>query len=635
MPVVATTSTDAGRVRDVRVDARPVPRRGGSTRRTGVYLLLIVPAVVLIGALVVYPIVRSILTSFQAADTGRYVGLENYRRFFTDPNSASIVAHTFVRGIGGVVPSYLLGMFAALSLHQRIRGRTALRVLALVPFVISAPVGLNMWRLLLDPATGVPAALGWNLGDPLADPKTVWVVLLLINTWASFQFYTIVLLAGLARIPDELYEVAATDGATRWQRFRFVTLPGLGAVSVLACTVHFMGSFQEFNLIYILTGGGPAGVTRTLATYSYEQAFSNYDTGYATALTTISMLIMLLFLAVAYVVGRVLLAAARAARPADRMTLLARTTYQRRQRRDAADRAAGRMPRRSHLRDSLVLPYIGAVVVVLIALAPILFMVSRSLDGTPGGLETVSIIPRQWTLSNYGTVLSSPDLWSKDNLLTPPLAFNFLNSILVTAATTLLVLLVSMVAGYALSRWQSAWTRLLLVVLLVVQLVPAIVLVFPLYDFFAQIGLLGTLTGLVLALSATFLPLSTLLFKVFFDGIPREIEESAAIDGAGTLRILFQIVRPLAGPVIGSVAAFTLINCWNEYLFGATLISDGAKRTFPPALQQYMSSYAFSSYASPGMQAVFLLIPIFAAIVLLSLTQRHLAAAYQGGAVKG
>lgn len=632
---VTTYAESSGQRPGLGEAAEPVRRyRVGQSRKTFAYLVMLIPAIVLLAVLVVYPIVSSVLNSFQAANTDKFIGLDNYRRFLADPNSPGIVSHTFIRGIGGVVPSYLLGLWAALALHQRLRLRTAARVLVLVPFVISAPVGLNMWRLLLDPATGVPAALGWHLGNPLADVHTVWATLLLINTWGSFQFYTIVLFAGLARIPDELYEVAATDGATRWQRFRFITMPGLATVSVLACAVHFMGSFQEFNLIYILTGGGPAGATRTLATYSYEQAFSDYDTGYATALTTISMIIMMAFLAVAYVVGRAGVAAVRRAKPSDWLSVIPRTTHRWREERAQRQRASGRLKHTAR-RDSVLVPYIGAIVVVLIALAPILFMVSRSLDGTPGNALTISLIPRDWTLSNYSSVLSSPDIWDKDNLLTPPLAYNFLNSIVVTAATTVLVLLVSMLAGYGLSRWKAPWTRLLLIILLVVQLIPAIVLVFPLYNLLTRLSLLGTLSGLVLATSAMFLPLSTLLFKVFFDGIPQEIEESAAIDGAGSFRILFQIVRPLARPAMGSVAAFTLINTWNEYLFAATLISDGAKRTFPPALQQYMSSYSFQSYASPGMQAVFLLIPIAAAIILLSLTQRHLATAYQGGSIKG
>lgn len=605
-------------------------RRRWSDRQSLTYAALLVPALVILLGFVMYPIVSSVVTSFKVGNSANFAGLNNYRRFFRNTQAWDIIAHTFVRGIGGVVPSYLLGVVAAVSLHQRIRGRTLLRVLVLVPFVISAPVGLNMWRLLLDPNTGVPIAFGWHLGDPLANPDTVWPVLLLINTWASFQFYTIILLAGLSRIPDELYEAAETDGASRWQRFRHITLPGIGAIGGAACVVHFMASFQEFNLIYILTGGGPLGRTQTMATFAYAKAFSDYDTGYATATTTISMLIMVLTL----VFGLVVLRAARplvtrwrrsGGGPDLGVAALRRRAYRRR----------AEVTRRRPRRNGTLLPYVGTAIVLITSVLPILFVVSRAFDATPGGLEPVSLLPRQWSLDNFRRVLSDPALFSSDNLVVPPLAHNFVNSILVSAATTLLVLVVAMLGGYALARWRSRWTRVGVGLLVVLQLVPVIVLVFPLYDLLAKIGLLGTLTGLVLATSSVFLPIATLLFKVFFDGLPREVEESAALDGAGTLRIVFSIVRPNARSVMGAVAAYTVINTWNEYLLSTTLISDSAERTFPAALQQYMSSYSFKAQTTPGMQAVYLLIPIVAAVLLLALTQRHLATAYQGGSVKG
>jgi multiple sugar transport system permease protein len=113
------------------------------------------------------------------------------------------------------------------------------------------------------------------------------------------------------------------------------------------------------------------------------------------------------------------------------------------------------------------------------------------------------------------------------------------------------------------------------------------------------------------------------------------MSEAAAIDGAGTLRTLWSIAIPLSRPAFGAVAAFALINTWNEFLLATSLVTNSRLRTLPPALTQYMSSYQFASTTSPGMQAVYLLIPIFAAVVLLTLTQRHLTSAYEGGSVKG
>jgi ABC-type sugar transport system permease subunit len=604
--------------------------------RVAVYVLFALPAVLLLTVFVVYPIFLSIRTSFDLQNTNTFVGFANYTRFFTDPAAGQIIGQTFLRAFGGVIPSYLLGLAAALALNQRIKGRPAARILILVPFVISAPVALNMWSALLNSETGIPAALGIHTGNLLANPDTVWPTLLIINAWASFQFYTIMLLVGLARVPTEMYDAAETDGASRLQRLRYLTLPSIGPITLLACLLHFMGSFQEFNLIYVLTGGGPLGRTQTLATYSYAEAFSDFDTGYATAITTISLLIMLATIGIIWFVGRTMIRMTAPLRsyentrsgPIDRLVLASR---RRRVLRDSRKRSMMKNVSRRRKASGLALPTVVAWVLVAVALSPILFMLSRSFDATLPGQAAISIWPRQWTLGNYSKVLGNPDLWSSNNASVPPLAVNFVNSIIVTAATTVLVLILSVLCGYALSRWKTRASRVVLALLVALQLVPPIVLIYPLYSILASFHLLGTQLGLVLATSTSFVAMGTLLFRVFFDGIPRELEESAALDGAGIIRTLLQIVLPLSKPAIGAVGAFTLINTWNEYLFATTLVTDGAQRTFPAALQQYMSSFEFTSQSTPGMQAVYFLIPIAVAVILLSFTQKHLATPYQSG----
>lgn len=598
-----------------------------SFRRTDTfaYSMFLLPLLVMLVIFLAYPLCLSIATSFQSGNTGSWIGWANYERFFTDPATRQTVINSFIRGVGGVVPSYILGLIAALALNRATRGRGALRMLILVPFVISAPVGLGMWKLLLDPYTGVPAALGFRIENVFSNADIVWWVLLGINAWASFQFYTMLLLAGLTNIPEERYEAARVDGAGGWQRFRHITMPGLSGVTFAACGLHFINSFQEFNLVYILTGGGPLGATQTLATYSYLKAFSDYDLGYATTLTTMSLVIMAIAIVVVLVVG-ILLSRAH------RMLAPHLPEFRRPRRPSAGRRASGRVGSRT---GSAVAPTITAVIMAFVSMGPILFVLSRSFDGTPAGADAVSIIPREWTLQNFATVLTSPALWDANSIAVPPLAFNFVNSIVVTFGVTVLVIVLCMLGGYALSRLTGGISRTLTALLVFFQLVPVIVLVFPLYEVLSAFGLLGTSFGLILATSALFIPMGTLFFRVFFDGAPRELEEAAALDGAGPVRILLQIVRPLAKPVIGAMTAYTLINTWNEYLLATTLISSSTARTFPAALSQYMSSYNFAATTTPGEQAVYLLIPIAAAIVLLALTQRQLAAAYEGGAVKG
>lgn len=630
-PAVATASNR------VRTSVRA--RFGRASTRS--MLMFLLPALVIVVGLLVYPLALSIYTSFHD-NSGAFIGLANYKRFVADPLSGNIIVHTFARGIFGVIPSFLVGLAAALLINRFVKGRTTLTILVVLPFVISAPVGLSMWKMLLDSRTGVPGALGLNIQNVLTDSNLVWPVLILINTWGSFQFYLLLLLAARRRIPEDLYEAASIDGANAWRRFTAVTMPGIAGASLAACTIHFIASFQEFNLIYILTGGGPVNQTQSLATFAYQSAFQYYDTSYATTLTTISLLLMLLALGA---LGLVVLAfrhwrSASAARWG-RLRLPEGSTI---------DELPSRIPtglttlasavpigrrRRARRLGRPILLGIGGVVLALYALMPMLFEVSQSFDTSPPGAQVVSLLPRNPSIDNYVNVITNPDLWSNSNIALPPLALNLLNSLLVTAAVTAAVVVIGMFAGYALARLRLRFTGALTLFFLVLQLVPVIVVVFPLYDLLSRIGLLGGQGGLILATTALFLPMSVIFFQVFFVATGLESEEAAAIDGAGPLRTFVSVVLPNSKTVIGAVGSFVLINTWNEFLLATSLISDSRTRTLPPALYQYMSSRAFLGETPVGQQAVYLLIPVFLAAIILVATQKLLLSAYEGGGVKG
>jgi multiple sugar transport system permease protein len=602
--------------------------------------VLLLPALVFAATFIVYPLFSSVWQSLHSNKTGGYIGLDNYRRFIDDPLAEAITVHTYVRAVFGVIPSYVVGLAVALAVTQRAHLVRVFTLLALLPFVISPPVGIGMWKLLLDPQSGVLPGLGLTTTDVFTNSHLVWPTLIYINTWGSFQLYTMILIAALRRIPPELYEAAAIDGASRWQQFRSVTMPGIARVSVAVCAVHFIASFQEFNLIHLATGGGPLNETQSLPTYAYQSAFTDYDMNYATALTTITTVLMAVTLLLLALVGLGWVKRSRLTRRlqpyTDRLPQLRLGTRRRRsvqldaapdRRRVKRVRQDGRKPLRSR--------YFWLLLVGLYAVGPILFLLSVSLDVTPGGSEPMRLWPRHFAFTNYWDVLSNPDLWSNTNIALPPLALNFVNSILVTAGTTAIVVVAGSLGGYALSRMRMRPARWLVAFFLLLQLVPMIVLVFPLYSLLAHIDLLGSQLGLILATTVISLPMGVLFFNVFFSDLPPEMTEAAALDGAGTLRTLWSIAAPLSRPAFGAVAAFALINTWNEFLLATSLVTNSRLRTLPPALNQYMSSYSFASSTSPGMQAVYLLIPIAAAVVLLTLTQRSLTSAYEGGAVKG
>ena len=440
-------------------DSHPVRSRSRRRRPRPALLLLLLPALLFAAGFIVYPLISSVWQSLHSAKTGGYVGLANYRRFLADPLAESITMHTYVRAVFGVIPSYLVGLGVALAVTQRARLVRVFTLLVLLPFVISPPVGIGMWKLLLDPQTGVLAGLGLTTTDFFTNSHLVWPTLIYINTWGSFQLYTMILIAALRRIPTELYEAASIDGAGRWQQFRSITLPGIARVSVAVCAVHFIASFQEFNLIHLATGGGPLNETQSLPTYAYQSAFTDYDMNYATALTTIATLLMLVTLIVFALLGLVWLKRGRLTYRLEPLT--ARLTDSRRAARAARRRSAPRRSPRRLRRGPMRSRYVWLVLAGLYAVGPILFLLSVSLDVTPGGSQPMRLWPRHFAFTNYWNVLSNPDLWSNTNIALPPLALNFVNSILVTAGTTVIVVIAGALGGYALSRMRIRMSGLL------------------------------------------------------------------------------------------------------------------------------------------------------------------------------
>jgi len=391
----------------------------GAQRRRGLTAAAFVaPLLILIVVFMLYPIVSAVDLSFRNAKTftvaaAPFVGLKNYNSIFSEPGFRSLLWHSVLRGVGGAIPSYVLGLCAALALNRRGRGVALFRVVALIPFVLSTPVAVNTWLQLLDPNFGFLGAKfgGKNL---LADPDTVWPTLLVINTWFSFQFYTILLLAALQRIPTELYEAAQIDGAGALRRFMHVTMPALAPVSAVFLGIHFMLSFQEVNLVLVATGGGPANVTQTLATYAYATGFGSFNIGFAAAVSVVSVLLMFaslgVFVLLLYLVVRVRRATRSVLLPRWLQQVTPARVWSRLRTRRLIESDIGRRRARRPGVVSSVVRYIPQGVVAIVGVAPLLFLLSQSFDGSPPGAQRMTLLPVQPTLRNYPDVLGNPDL---------------------------------------------------------------------------------------------------------------------------------------------------------------------------------------------------------------------------------
>lgn len=263
--------------------------------------LLTLPAVVLFSAIVLYPLVGSLSTSLfeqSLVMPGQtYVGLENFRHVLADQFWPVLENTLWFTGVGTLAP-FVIGFALALALNNRIRGRAVLRGLFLFPWVIPGVVVSFAWLWIFNANYGVLNGVLVSIGvldEPiswLGEPGTAMMAIIIAKTWASFPWIMVMLLAGLQTVPGELHEAAAIDGASTVRRFWHVTLPHLRGIIGVVILLEVIWNFQHFDMIYVLTGGGPAGSTTTFAVAVYETAFEGFDLGRAGALGALWMLIL-------------------------------------------------------------------------------------------------------------------------------------------------------------------------------------------------------------------------------------------------------------------------------------------------------------------------------------------------------
>ena len=294
---------------------RPRTRK---TRRPGSALpyVLLSPAVLATLVLVFLPMLQAVVTSlfhnilWKPRDV-RFIGLDNYLAVFNDPVAWSSLGRT-VLWIGITVPlQLLLGLATALLLNQRFAWRGIARGLILIPWALPSVIIALMWSWIYHPQVGLLNDLMLRLGllhtamPWLASPDTALYAIILALVWQGFPFFAIMILAGLQTIPANLYEAASIDGASPWQQFVEITLPGLKGVLATALMLRLIWVANSIDVIYVMTGGGPGYASHTLPLYAFKRTYSSMDFGYGSALA-VTFALLLLGLIVAYLkrVGR-------------------------------------------------------------------------------------------------------------------------------------------------------------------------------------------------------------------------------------------------------------------------------------------------------------------------------------------
>jgi multiple sugar transport system permease protein len=263
--------------------ARP-PRRAVSLAlwldRESVFswLMMALPLLFL-AALVGYPLIYGILLSLEdrpVAQPGHFVGLKNFITDFHDPIFWRVAVNTFTYTIIATLLKMVGGLGLAVAMNQDFRMKNLVRALLLLPFIVPTVLSTVAWMWMLDPAFSIVNRLLIGLGVPkpgpswLGNPILAMFSIIMINTWRGLPFYGITLLAGLQTVSPELYEAATIDGASGWQRFWFVTLPLLKPIILIVTLFSVIFTFADFQLVYVLTHGGPQNATNLFATYAFD-----------------------------------------------------------------------------------------------------------------------------------------------------------------------------------------------------------------------------------------------------------------------------------------------------------------------------------------------------------------------------
>ena len=269
-------------------------------------LLFLLPSFIFVGVFSLFPIFESFRLSFYRLILTlpwlgqKMVGWQNYVDLWQDPVAIESLFTTLIF-VGVAIPLELLfGLGIALVLNDVFHGRGLLRAVVLIPWAIPTVVSSQMWRFIFNDRYGLINFIFFG-GDvsrylaPLADPHLALIAIMAAEIWKTTPFAALILLAGLQGIPDDLYEAASVDGATAWQKFRHVTLPLLKPALLLAVLFRTIDSLRVFDLVFVMTQGGPADTTNVLQFYGYKKSFPEGMVGYGSAIAVAVFLMSLAF----------------------------------------------------------------------------------------------------------------------------------------------------------------------------------------------------------------------------------------------------------------------------------------------------------------------------------------------------
>ena len=291
----------------ISIQAAGVAARGTAVERwvdRNLRWLMIAPTVSILAGLTVFPTIYMFKAAVQQISPDpsvprEFIGAANFTRMLSDPLFLNSLKNTFVFTVSAVSIEFLLGLGMALLLNRYINRFSFLKTILMLPMMLPPIAVAITWKLIYQPQFGILNELMFQLGLPTqawaGDVNLAMFSIILADVWEWTPFVFLLMLAGLASLPDEPYEAAELDGASAWRQFWDLTLPFLRPVIAIALLLRMMDALRLFDLVFILTRGGPAGATETLSLYIFKVAFTFVDIGYAAAISLVILFATVIF----------------------------------------------------------------------------------------------------------------------------------------------------------------------------------------------------------------------------------------------------------------------------------------------------------------------------------------------------
>ena len=522
------------------------------SRPSSIGFLMCLPLIALIAAMVIYPALYAIYLSMLNKKMTQFVGLSNYAFLLKRNTFQLVIFQSCFFAISAVILKATIGFILAHLMHN-ISGsyQRIWRGLFLVPWVIPLALSTLGWQWLFDSSYSafnwVLNAMGFQSVPWLGEGWIARFCVIAVNVWYGTPFFMIMYLAGLKSVPEHLYEAATIDGASAMQKLFFVTLPMMRNIISITVLFSLIVTFADFDIVRILTAGGPQDMTHIFATYAFAVGLQSGDIPLGASVS----LFMLPILAVCALLRPSWRDAAQQGNRGMSGATATSSTGALAGRRRGFSLAAQR-------RWALWGSYAALAVFVVMFLAPPFFMVMTSLKTSAeiSAQQGNPWLAHQPTLRNFSELIADSNF-----------QHFFLNSAVVTICVVVISMVIAVPAAFSLARIGFWGSQLLATGVFLTYLIPGSLLFIPLFQIVGALGLINNVWCLVLVYPTLAVPFCTWIMIGYFSSIPKELDEAALIDGATYMQILFRIFIPVAMPGIIAAMIFVFTVSWGQFLY--------------------------------------------------------------------